>query len=54
MKQEQALGILRHTLTFVGGVLIARGIVTEGWVADVVGAVMTLVGSIWSVADKNK
>lgn len=54
MKQEQALGILRHALTFFGGVLMAKGIVTEGWVADVVGSIITLVGSIWSVADKSK
>ena len=53
MKQEQALGILRHVLTFVGGVLMAKGIVTEGWVADTVGALMTLIGSVWSVAAKN-
>jgi len=54
MKQEQALGILRHVLTFVGGVLMAKGVVTEGWVTDTVGAIMTLTGSIWSLVDKNK
>lgn len=54
MKQEQALGILRHVLTFVGGVLMAKGVVTEGWVADTVGAILTLAGSIWSLVDKNK
>ena len=54
MKQEQALGILRHVLTFVGGVLMAKGVVTDGWVADTVGAIMTLTGSVWSLLDKNK
>jgi hypothetical protein len=52
MSKEQLLGIIRHVLTFAGGILMAKGMVTEGWVSDVVGALMTLIGSIWSVADK--
>ena len=33
---------------------MAKGVVTEGWVADTIGAIMTLTGSIWSLLDKNK
>lgn len=52
MKKDQILGLVRHTLTFVGGILVAKGLVSEGVVTDVVGAVLTLVGSLWSVMAK--
>jgi hypothetical protein len=29
LTKEQLLGILRHTLTFVGGILITKGIIDE-------------------------
>jgi len=52
LSKEQILGILRHTLTFVGGILIAKGLVDEPAVAEIIGGVMTLTGTIWSVIDK--
>jgi hypothetical protein len=48
MKKEQILGMIRHALTFIGGVIVANGIISESMTADAVGAVMTLVGVIWS------
>jgi len=54
MNQEKVLGILRHVLTFVGGVLVTRGLIDESLYTELVGAIMTLVGGIWSVVDKNK
>ena len=53
MKQEQVLGIIRHTLTFVGGILIVRGIATEAMTEEVIGAVITAIGAVWSLI-KNK
>ena len=50
--KEQALGLIRHALTFVGGILIAKGLITESISFDIIGGVMTLVGSIWSVLSK--
>ena len=52
LTKEQVLGIIRHTLTFVGGILIAKGLITESISFDIIGGVMTLVGSIWSVLSK--
>jgi hypothetical protein len=52
MKKEIVLGIIRHTLTFVGGILIMKGLIEEGLVQEITGAVLTLVGGIWSVLDK--
>ncbi len=54
LTQEQVLGIVRHTLTFVGGIVIARGLADETVVTEIIGGVVTLVGAIWSIVDKNK
>ena len=53
MNKEQVLGIIRHTLTFVGGVLVIKGLSSEAAVSETIGAVMTAVGLLWSVI-KNK
>lgn len=52
MSKPQLLGIIRHVLTFAGGILMAKGILTEGMVSDIVGALMTLIGTIWSITSK--
>jgi hypothetical protein len=53
LTREQLLGIIRHALTFAGGILIAKGLVDETIVTDIVGLSMTLAGAIWSVSAKN-
>ncbi len=54
LTKEQVLGIVRHTLTFVGGIVVMKGLVDEATVTEIIGGVMTLTGAIWSVIDKNK
>jgi len=54
MKKEEVLGIVRHILTFIGGVVVAKGIVNESQLLEISGAIMTIIGSVWSVADKRK
>jgi hypothetical protein len=54
MKKEQILGIIRHTLTFVGGVLFAKGLIDENLANELSGASLTLIGGIWSLIEKNK
>ena len=58
MKQElvkqQTLGIIRHALTFVGGIIVMKGLVDEATVAEISGLAMTFIGAIWSVLDKRK
>ena len=53
MTKEQVMGIVRHALTFVGGILIVKGIASEGIVTEAIGAIVTAVGAVWSVI-KNK
>ena len=52
--KEKTLGIIRHALTFVGGVLVTQGVLDDALFMELFGAVMTLVGGVWSVIDKNK
>ncbi len=54
LTQEQVLGIVRHILTFGGGILVTKGLLDEGMVSEISGAVITLIGAIWSIVEKNK
>jgi hypothetical protein len=52
LTKEQVLGIIRHGLTFVGGIFVMRGLVDETIVTEIVGGVVTLTGAIWSIVAK--
>lgn len=52
LTKEQLLGILRHTLTFVGGILVTKGLIDETTATEIIGGVITLTGAIWSVLAK--
>lgn len=53
MTKDQILGIVRHGLTFVGGILIAKGLISDGASQEIIGMIVALTGTIWSVI-KNK
>ena len=54
LTKEQLLGIVRHGLTFVGGLLLMKGLVDEAMLSEISGAVITLTGAIWSVISKKQ
>jgi len=54
LSKEQLLGIVRHGLTFVGGLLLMKGLVDEAMLSEISGAVITLTGTIWSVINKKQ
>jgi hypothetical protein len=54
LTKEQIMGIIRHGLTFVGGILVMKGLVDETTVTEIIGGIITLSGSIWSVIAKSK
>lgn len=54
MKKDQVLSILRHTLTFIGGIVVMKGIIDETTATEIIGGVVSLVGIIWGVVDKTK
>jgi hypothetical protein len=54
LSKEQILGIARHALTFIGGIVVMKGLIDEATLTEIIGGVITLAGTIWSVIDKNK
>lgn len=52
MNKETILGVIRHILTFGGGFLVTKGLADAGMVESIVGALTTLVGVVWSIAEK--
>ena len=47
-------GIVRHILTAGGGVLVSKGIMTDGMLETSIGALIALAGVIWSALAKKK
>lgn len=54
LTKEQVMGIVRHSLTFIGGIVVAKGHLDNTTVTEIIGATVTLSGVIWSVINKNK
>ena len=58
MNQEQVLSLVRTLLKVGGAFLVAKGTITEPGLETAVGAIITLVGIVWSAvahkADANK
>lgn len=54
MNKEQVMGIVRHILTFVGGILILKGYTDDATYMAFSGLISTLIGSIWSIINKVK
>jgi hypothetical protein len=52
MSKPQLLGIIRHVLTFAGGIAIAKGIVDQAMATEIVGAIVTIIGIVWSFIEK--
>lgn len=49
-----AWGIIRHTITTLGGGLVADGVLSNDENSQLVGAVMTVLGIAWSGYEKYK
>ena len=54
MEKEQILGLISHALTVVGGELVAKGYIEEDVVPEAVGAIVALIGVVWSYQAKKK
>lgn len=52
MTKDQVFGIIRHVLTFVGGILVIKGYLDDAMVQEVIGGVVALTGTIWSIVSK--
>ena len=54
MTKESVMSILRHVLTFAGGLAVANGVIDEASMLELVGAAVTIAGVAWSLRDKKK
>ena len=55
MKKASILnGVIRHILTAGGGALVAKGVVAETEIEALVGALITIIGVVWSALAKKK
>lgn len=54
MKMDIILGVLRHVLTGLGGVLVAKGLADDSQIGEAAGALCTLIGFGWSVYHKKQ
>jgi hypothetical protein len=52
MKKQTIMGVIRHTLTFIGGILVTKSIIDESTMQGLIGSLTTTIGLIWSVAEK--
>lgn len=49
-----AAGLIRHGLTLVGGIVIAKGYADEAAVTAIIGGLTTIIATVWSVWEKRK
>lgn len=54
MKKDLVLALVRHTLTFVGGLFIMKGLLDETIVTELVGGVVSLTSVVWMTIEKIK
>ena len=54
MNNAMRMGILRHVLTIIGSLLVARGYTDASTMEVVVGSATALGATAWSMADKKK
>jgi len=52
--KQQWLGLIRHLLSFIGGILITQGIIDEMVYTEISGALITVVAGIWSIIEKSQ
>lgn len=54
MNKDQALGILRHILTTLAGMAVAKGYTDESTATAIVGGAVAMIGVVWSYRSKTK
>ena len=54
MSKTVVLGQIRHLLTFLGGFAVAYGWMDEAGSQEIIGAVLMIVGQVWSAAEKRQ
>jgi hypothetical protein len=50
--KEKVYGIIRHVLTTIGGLVMAKGYISESLVEEITGFILTILGIMWSINTK--
>ena len=52
MNKETILGLIRHGLTFAGGILVTKGLADEATTTELIGGLIAVTGAVWSIIAK--
>ena len=52
--KSAVIALLRHLLTFIGGTLVAKGIIDTESLQEIIGAILTLLSVGWMSVEKYK
>ena len=52
--QSAVIALLRHLLTFIGGTLVAKGILDSAAMTEVIGAIISILSVSWMAISKYK
>ena len=53
MNRTMLVGLIRHLLTFGGGYMVANGSMDQGESEQLVGALCSVIGLLWSAYEKH-
>ena len=54
LMQSAVIALLRHLLTFIGGTLVAKGILDSATLKEIIGVLITLLSVGWMAVEKVK
>jgi hypothetical protein len=54
INKEQFLGLVRHAITFIGGIIVAKGNLDPSALDTIVGVAVSIAGLIWSFMSEDK
>jgi len=52
--QSAVIALLRHLLTFIGGTLVAKGILDSAAMTEIIGAIISILSVTWMAVSKYK
>ena len=52
--QSAIIALLRHLLTFIGGTLVAKGILDATALTEIIGAIISILSVTWMAVSKYK
>ena len=52
--QSAIIALIRHLLTFIGGTLVAKGLLDSASLTELIGAIITILSTGWMLVSKYK